>query len=1043
MSSISPPGVEVIQEFVSTSPPVIQPFLTTVLVGPAFQVVSAFDDNGNPQEEAFAGTYRDGEGTIAYALPNLVVDASLVGFEDDVRVFLVYGAEVRELNSEADEEVLVDDGTGDFATGTPDTFTDPSQLFLQIGIEAGDFLRVTYLAEVVDIEITNVQSDTVLELADSVIDENLSSLTYDIVRNPPEFIFDATEQANAEFGLADNFLRLTAATLKEDGTTPGDYIGSAGDQLTWVITDSEHFLDGTLGAVGDSIFEDTGGGNFLTSVGARGAVAGSVFAQVGTPGSGQALRQVLAVIDDDRLIIETGEGTLTTQDWVVGSEAATGADGVTAGASTFSSATALFETDIQPAGAVPAGTFYIEIEGDGVYEVATVVDDQNITVTGTTGTDVAQAYTVINTVASGSGDGETKADTVFAHADPLATVDLTTLVDDGTEAINIGGTEAAVLSGSSVVDASSVTIPTATLTEGGLLTWSAVLAVSPLTLSFDPDALEVVVQLERAAGLSSSTMAEIEDAIQTDSNPAYNVVVSDIVDAALGGVTGDGAVAITEADLASIPFDGGSDDESLLIDGDLLGSSTPTAAVYVSYKALRVDLSPDATNPALWEIGSQDQREAILGPATIDNPLSLAAFLALTNSPTRAIKALGVGQVGASQPFGLSAAYIDALDFLSSENVHLILPLTQDPTTHQALNAHVTALSQPAEKAERIGMFNTSMPLFTKATVLGSGSQGNGGTGTGGTPSKMTGENPAEFRTSVDLVAAGAQAGDILVVTALSGASSELEAVDGTIGPLFGLPILGVKSGDDFVLELDASGLTDTAWDLLIDVDWALYRAGTSITQPVDQGEVIAQTSEGFANRRMFHLWPDQVSLDVNGTEQLLPGFYLAAGWAGKANAISPEFGFSRTDVAGYLSLRNSNTYFTKAQLDRIAGGGTWISVQESQNAPIKCRHQLSTDTSSVEKQEFSITRVVDYTAIYLRQGLDRQVGKFNITQSYLDGLSSTIQGLLRSLVESGKLRSASLVSIGVNEVRPDKVDVVVAINVPFPANLIEITLQI
>lgn len=1042
MSSISPPGVEVIQEFVSASAPAIQPLLPTVLVGPAFQVVSAFDDNGNPQEEAFAGTYRDGEGVIAYALPNLVVDASLVGFEDDVRVFLTYGSEVRELNSESDEEVLVDNSSGNFAAGTPDTFTDDSQLFLQIGVESGDVLRVTYRSEVVDIKVTNVQSDTVLELADSVIDENLTGLTYDIVRNPAEFVFDATQQANAEVGTNDNYLRLTAAILKGDGVTPGDYLGSSGDQLTLVITDSERFVEGSLGAVGDSIFEDGSGGNFLSSVGPRGAVSGSIFMHVGAAGSGQALRQVLAVIDDDRLIVETGEGALTSQDWVLGSESAAGSDGVTAGASTFSSATAFFETDIQSAGAVASGTFYIEIEGDGVYEVATVVDDQNITVTGTTGTGTAQSYTVIQTVSSGSS-GETKEDTVFAHADPLPAADLTTLTDDGSESININNTEAAALSNSSVVDASSVTIPTSTLSEGGLLNWSAVLTASPLALSFDPEALDVVVQLQRSAGLSSSTLAEIEDAIETDTNPSHNAVVSDIVDAALGGVTGDGAATLTGADLGRVPFDGGADEEALLVDGDLLGSSTPTATVYVSYRALRVDLSPDATNPTLWEVNSQEQREALLGPASIDNPLSLAAFLALNSSPNRALKVLGVGQVAASQPFGLTAAYSRAWDFLSSENVHLILPLTQDPSTHQSLNAHVAALSQPSEKAERIGMFNTSMPLFTKATVLGSGSQGNGGSGSGGNPMRMTGENPAEFRTSVDLTAAGAQAGDILVVTALSGSSSELTAVDGTIGPLYGLPILGVKSGDDFVLEVDASGLTDTAWDLLIDVDWALYRAGTAIVQPADQAEVIAQTSEGFANRRMFHMWPDLVSLDVNGTEQLLPGFYLAAGWAGRANSRSPEFGFSRTDVPGYLSLRHSNTYFTRAQLDRIAGGGTWISVQESQNAPIKCRHQLSTDTSSIEKQEFSITRVVDYTAIYLRQGLDRQVGKFNITQSYLDGLSSTIQGLLRSLVESGKLRSANLVSIGVNETRPDKIDVVIAIGVPFPANLIEITLQI
>ena len=175
----------------------------------------------------------------------------------------------------------------------------------------------------------------------------------------------------------------------------------------------------------------------------------------------------------------------------------------------------------------------------------------------------------------------------------------------------------------------------------------------------------------------------------------------------------------------------------------------------------------------------------------------------------------------------------------------------------------------------------------------------------------------------------------------------------------------------------------------------------------------------------------------------MLPGYYLAAGWAGLANLTTPEKGFSESSVAGYTGVKNSTGYFSKAQLDRIAGGGTWISYQQSQNAPIKCRHQLSTDTSSVEKREFNITRVVDYVAKYLRLGLQRQVGQFNITQQYLEALGTSIQGLLSGLEEDGKILNGSLVGLEVNDLQPDKIDVVVAIRVAIPANYIEITLQV
>lgn len=1034
MASISPPGVEVIQEFVSTSPPVIQPFLTTVLVGPAFQVVDAFDDNGNPQDEAFAGTYRDGQGTIAYDLPNLVAEASLAGFEDDVRVFLVYGTEVRELNSVNDTSVLVDNGTGDFAPGTPDTFTDATQLYLQIGVEAGDFVRLTYLGEVVDIEITDVVSDTVLELADSVVGEVLTGVTYDIVRSPAEFIFDATTQANAELGVAADFIRFTAQLLKTDGLTAGDYLGDAGDALSLVITDSEHFLDGTDGATGDTIFTSATAA-FLTSVGSRGAASGKLIL-VGAAGDGDVFRDVLYSVSDTQIIIETGEGVgLSGQTYRVMDEADTGTNGATdVTGNTFTAIGESFLTTIPNTAGAPDQVTYIELEGVGTYPVTNVDSNTQLTITGTVATQslTGQAYTVGLEVAT-AADGATGALTDFVSI----SADFTTLADDSTESVNLGGTEARALTASAVVDADNLTVAAAFSGSGSDLAFSVVATTAALTLSFDLDADRVTIQLERTAGVTGSTYAEINTAITSDLDPSYNSVVTDAIGSVLGGSVGTGLVSILEADLPiSLQFDGGSSNEQLLIDADLLGSGTPTASVYVSYKALRVDLSDQSANAALWEIASQDQRESLLGPATIDNPLSLAVFQALVNSPTRAIKALGVSEVSASKPFGTPGAYASAFDFLSSEVVHLIVPLTQDPTVHQSLAAHVTALSASDQKAERIGFFNTTMPLFTNAAVVGSGSSGNTGT-------SFALNATAEFETSVDFSAAGAQAGDILVVTALAAESAELDAVDGTVGPLYGLPITSIKSGDNFTLVLDASGLTDTDWNSLVDVSWALYRPGTSIVQAVDQAEVIAQTGEGFANRRVFHHWPDLCTFDVDGTEQLQPGFYLAAGWAGKANESSPERGFSRTQVSGYLSLRNSNTYFSKAQLDRMAGGGTWISIQESQNAPIKCRHQLSTDTSSIEKQEFSITRVVDYTAIYLRQGLDRQVGKFNITQSYLDGLASTIQGLLRALVESGKLISASLVSLEVDSVRPDKINVVIAIGVPYPCNLIEITLQV
>jgi hypothetical protein len=98
---------------------------------------------------------------------------------------------------------------------------------------------------------------------------------------------------------------------------------------------------------------------------------------------------------------------------------------------------------------------------------------------------------------------------------------------------------------------------------------------------------------------------------------------------------------------------------------------------------------------------------------------------------------------------------------------------------------------------------------------------------------------------------------------------------------------------------------------------------------------------------------------------------------------------------------------------------------------------------STVQKREFSVTKIVDFVAKQLRLGLEGKIGKFNITQPFLDALSTAVQGLGRNLTESGVLLSFNIVSIEVNATQVDRIDITVALGVPIPANFIVLTLQI
>jgi hypothetical protein len=117
--------------------------------------------------------------------------------------------------------------------------------------------------------------------------------------------------------------------------------------------------------------------------------------------------------------------------------------------------------------------------------------------------------------------------------------------------------------------------------------------------------------------------------------------------------------------------------------------------------------------------------------------------------------------------------------------------------------------------------------------------------------------------------------------------------------------------------------------------------------------------------------------------------------------------------------------------------------MQEVEGAPVISRHQVSTDTTSIEKRELSITKVVDFTAKILRLGVRKYIGVNNITEVFLDTVGTTIQGILAFLIETGVLVGANLNNIIQDSTNPDVVLVDVTLDVPYPCNYIRLTLVV
>lgn len=469
--------------------------------------------------------------------------------------------------------------------------------------------------------------------------------------------------------------------------------------------------------------------------------------------------------------------------------------------------------------------------------------------------------------------------------------------------------------------------------------------------------------------------------------------------------------------------------------------ATTLDPIVIAYKALRLDVTAAAENSALLTFEDTTELETALAPLDTDNPLGLGLFLALLNAPTVTVSGLGVDAISADAPNGTLLAYSKAMTFLESEEVYALAPLTHDPTVHQAFQTHVNAMSDPDAKGERIVLINPDMPDRKLDTLVGSGTDGDS---TGVTN---------EFDTKVSNIAA-------LLLAAGVDPSGTIEVSDGVFLDIATdskkYNISGIAGSVVTIRVTFAPGENDDSYYSTSNLPSTLISESFNIKVRGDKletstgdpdyakiAETYAALATSYGDRRVTMTAPDQCGVSISGLEQLVSGFYLNCGIAGMIGQQPPQQGFTNFPMTGYTRVVGSNDSFSEKQMSVGAAGGVYWIIQDVANGPLTSRHQLTTDTSSIEKRELSITRVVDYTAKFMRAGLRNFIGKFNITQGFLDTLSTVVQGQLSYLTEAGVLIGGDLNNIVQDTTAPDTVLIDVTLDVPYPCNYIRLTLVV
>ena len=470
------------------------------------------------------------------------------------------------------------------------------------------------------------------------------------------------------------------------------------------------------------------------------------------------------------------------------------------------------------------------------------------------------------------------------------------------------------------------------------------------------------------------------------------------------------------------------------------------APLYLMYTAVRLDVTALAASPGLLRFVDTLQLEQALEPISTSNPLALGLFFALLNAPGIQVTGLGVDEISADMPYGTVEGFTRAAEYLEGFEVYGIAPLTHDTTVSQVFSTHVSVMSEPENRGERIVLVNPDIPVNALDTLVASGTTGDGLT-------TVTFDTKVSNLSSL-LVNAGVDAGyvagiipveaGVFLDIAADAKRYSIKSVSGstvTVRTTAG-EFSGGSNDDDYYAE------NVLPLPLINEIFSVRIRGAALVTTTGQEdkdavAENVNALGVSFGSRRVWMTFPDKAAATIEGLEQIVEGFYMGAATVGLIGQQPPHQSFTNFPVAGFTRVIGSNDRYSERQLDVMAGGGAYIFIQEGADTAIFSRHALTTDQTSIETRTDSVTKVVDFTAKFMRKALRVFIGRFNITQGFLDSLGTTVQGLGGFLVETGVLIGMTLDNIIQDEDQRDTVLIDTTLDVPIPCNYIKLTLLV
>lgn len=421
------------------------------------------------------------------------------------------------------------------------------------------------------------------------------------------------------------------------------------------------------------------------------------------------------------------------------------------------------------------------------------------------------------------------------------------------------------------------------------------------------------------------------------------------------------------------------------------GTEVPDTQFLISYKALMT-----SSANSLIQVSSTQEAYSTLGLAVPENPLGLAAYLAVAEA-TYPIYCMRISTDD-------STGYANAESALQGIDIpYYVVPLTQDSTVHTLFSNHATTMAGDDYQVERVVFINRALHTYTETT-------------SGTTDGSFDAVSTDEFDVSSDITDDVA-AGYTLYLT--------YDDSEGTATTSSQTVKSVSESGGVTTITLTAAFSGYAAFNADSSRTWAIRTPTLSKT---GQASYIADYARGFANKRVVVVWPNTVlySYIVNEagddpyedasttyTDEAVYGYYACAMLASLcASRSDPSRPMNRVQLSLLGGSSYTNGYFTAYDLNIMAGGGVLILAQRDEEGPLFVRDQLTTDTSSEEVIQLSSVTALDYGAAMLRGTIQPIVGIYKQDDDFNGKLRLHLNAAIQNLTANKIWEGAKVLSV-------------------------------